>query len=63
MPGVGRRIKELKLPAQALITSIRRGEEVIIAHGDTMLQPGDTIVILTQQETTRAIRQALEGGT
>ena len=63
MPGVGRRIKELKLPAQALITSIRRGEEVIIAHGDTMLQPGDTIVILTQQETTSAIRQTLEGGT
>lgn len=61
MVGVGRRIRDLKLPAQALITSIRRDDEVIIAHGETLLQPGDKMVILTQHETASAVRRAILG--
>jgi CIC family chloride channel protein len=61
MLAVGRRIRELKLPSQALITSIRRGEEVIIAHGETLFQPGDIVVVLTQQGTGDAVRRALVG--
>jgi hypothetical protein len=61
MFGVGRRIRDLDLPAQALITSVRRGKEVIIAHGETFLQPGDIIGVLTQQESADAVRQALAG--
>jgi CIC family chloride channel protein len=59
MIAVGRRIRDLQLPAQALITSIRRDDEVIIAHGETLLQPGDTVVVLTQPKTVDAVRQAL----
>lgn len=61
MRAVGRRIKDLKLPSQALITSIRRDEQVIIAHGETLLQPGDKMIILTQQGTVGAVREAIVG--
>jgi Trk K+ transport system NAD-binding subunit len=63
MSAVGQRIKDLELPAEALLTSVRRGNEVIIAHGDTLLQPGDVVVVLTQQDTAGAVRRALEGET
>jgi CIC family chloride channel protein len=62
MTGVGRRIKDLKLPTRALITSIRRGKEVIIAHGETLLQPGDIVVVLTQQHSADDVRRTLKGG-
>jgi Trk K+ transport system NAD-binding subunit len=62
MVAIGRRIRDLELPAQALITSIRRGGEVIIAHGETVFQPGDTVVVLTQQGTADAVHRTLTGG-
>lgn len=58
---VGRRIKDLDLPAQGLITSIRRDDEVLIPHGETLLQPGDTVVALTRQEASENLYQALQG--
>jgi len=61
MMAVGRCIKDLKLPSQVLITSIRRDDEVIIAHGETLLQPGDKMVLLTQQGTAETVREALIG--
>lgn len=61
MKSVGKHIKELQLPAQTLITSVRRGDEVIIAHGETRLEPGDQLVIMTRSGTGEAIRQALTG--
>ncbi|MCZ7567611.1 MAG: chloride channel protein [Ardenticatenaceae bacterium] len=62
MAAVGRRIKDLALPRQALITSIRREHQVLIPHGETLLQAGDTMVMLTRQDTADAVRQALAGG-
>jgi Trk K+ transport system NAD-binding subunit len=65
MTAAGRRIQELHLPPQALITSVRRADgQVVIAHGETLLQPGDTVVVLTQTEEQDTLRQALigEGG-
>lgn len=58
---VGKHIRDLKLPPEALITSIRRQDRIIIAHGETLLQPDDTVVILTRQGTAQAVRQALAG--
>jgi CIC family chloride channel protein len=39
----GRLVKELDFPESATLVSIRRGHRVIIPHGDTMVQTGDTI--------------------
>ena len=58
---VGRRIRDLPLPPQSLVTSIRRDDEIIIAHGETLLQPGDTVVVLAQRGAEDDLRRALEG--
>lgn len=58
---VGRRIRDLGLPAEALITSVRRGDEVLIPHGETLLQPQDTVVALTRQDTTETLYHTLKG--
>jgi CIC family chloride channel protein len=61
MPGVGRRIKELKLPTHALITSVIREGEIVIAHGDTLLQAGDKVIVITRRGSADAVRNALLG--
>jgi len=63
MPAVGRRIRELPLPEHTLITSVRRGSEVLIAHGETLLQPEDVVVVLTRPETVYAVQQLFMGKT
>lgn len=42
----GKAIKEIDLPTNSLIVLVRRGEQSIIAHGDTVLQEGDHVTII-----------------
>ena len=42
---VGRRIEEIRLPEGATIGAIIRGEEVIIAHHDTLVEAEDHVII------------------
>ena len=42
---VGRRIEELKLPPDTTIGAIVRGDEVIIAHHDTVIQSEDHVIL------------------
>lgn len=61
MAAVGRRIRDLALPEQALVTPIRRDDRVLIAHSETLLQPGDTLVVLAQRGTEDTLRRLLIG--
>jgi len=62
MAAVGQRIRDLHLPPQVLIVSVRRGAEVLMPHGETLLQPGDTVVALTQQHVATELRRMLVSG-
>ena len=42
---VGRRVEEVRLPAGATIDAIVRGEEVIIAHHDTVIETDDHVIL------------------
>ena len=42
---VGRAIEELKLPPGTTIGAIVRGDEVIIAHHDTVIEPEDHVIL------------------
>ncbi len=42
---VGRRLEEVKLPRGTSIAAIVRGEEVIIAHHDTVIEPEDHVIL------------------
>jgi CIC family chloride channel protein len=45
-PAAGRQVRELPLPHDCIIVSIRRGRGLVIPHGDTILQSGDRVTSL-----------------
>ncbi len=61
-PVAGRQIQELDLKADCLVVSIKRGEELLIAHGDTEVLPGDVIVLIARSCDLEYIERCLEGG-
>jgi trk system potassium uptake protein len=42
---IGRRIEQIDLPEGVAIGAIARGEQVIIAHHDTLIEPEDHLII------------------
>lgn len=48
---VGRKIEDLKLPADTTIGAIVRGDEVIIAHHDTVIQSEDHVILFLVDKT------------
>ena len=60
---VGRRIKDIDLPAGTSIGAIVRGEEVIIAHHDTLIEAEDhVILLLTEKHRVREVEQLFQVG-
>ena len=49
---VGRRIDEIDLPKGATIAALVRGDEVIIAHHDTVIQAEDHVIVFVTDKTT-----------
>ena len=46
-PVINKEVKDIELPADSVLVSIVRGEEVIVPKGNTVLKPGDDIIALT----------------
>ena len=46
-PVINKQIQDIQLPADSVLVSIVRGEEVIVPKGTTTLQSGDDIIALT----------------
>jgi putative transport protein len=53
----GRKLRDLDLPGRfgALVTRLKRGDLEFIPHGDTVLQPGDRVRVLTRRENLQAV--------
>ncbi len=53
----GKRLRELDLPRTqgALITRIRRGDSDLLPHGDTVLELGDRVRVVTRRENLDAL--------
>ncbi|MCB8966492.1 MAG: transporter [Ardenticatenaceae bacterium] len=49
---VGRRLSELRLPQEhgAIVTRVRRGDIDLLAHGDTMLELGDRVRVVSRRK-------------
>jgi len=43
---VDKRLKEIVLPKEALVSAIKRDEEVIIPDGNTLLKAGDQVIVI-----------------
>jgi CIC family chloride channel protein len=58
---VGRSLEELSLPPGCLVASIRRGDRVVVPHGDTRLAAGDEIVAVMSHDGEHRLRTCLRG--
>lgn len=56
---VGKAIVQLSLPREVLIILIGRGNEFIVSTGGTVLQAGDTLLMLAEAEAFRQIEASL----
>ena len=55
----GKEIKAVKWPSQCLLVAVKRGEQEIIPKGDTRIQAGDYLVVLTNEDKVSKINDAL----
>jgi trk system potassium uptake protein len=56
---IARPIKELEFPPGALLGAVIRGSEVVIAGGDTVLQPNDEILVVSTPDAVGRVEQLL----
>ncbi len=59
----GRRVEEIELPAGTTIGAVVRGDKVLMAHHDTVLQPEDhVIVFVTDKKTLPKVEKLFQVG-
>ncbi len=56
-PCAGRRIRDVAWPRDCVITTIRRGRQVIIPNGNTVLQAGDVVVAVAEGQAREDFRR------
>ena len=55
----GKMVKEMDWPPRCLLVSIKRGAEEIIPKGDTVIYPGDYLIVLANEDEAAEIREGL----
>jgi trk system potassium uptake protein TrkA len=51
-PGIGIPLRELALKENLIVCGINRGRKFILPNGDTTIQPGDRVVVVSQAKLT-----------
>ena len=60
---VGRRLEEIKLPQGCAIGAIVRGEDVLIAHGEVMIESEDHVILfIVDKRKTREVEKLFQVG-
>lgn len=54
----GKEVKAVKWPSYCLLVAVKRGDQEIIPKGDTTIQSGDYIVVLTNEDRVSKINDA-----
>jgi CIC family chloride channel protein len=57
-PVAGMQVREIPLPEDCLLTTARRGNKVILLHGNTTIRVGDRVVALTEPDCVEQLREA-----
>ncbi len=55
-------IVDLTLPEQSIVVTVGRGDEVTVARGNTVVRPGDRIVVAAMVDTTGDVYRAFGVG-
>ncbi|HEX4873165.1 MAG TPA: Trk system potassium transporter TrkA [Nevskiaceae bacterium] len=60
---VGRRLEEIKLPTGCTVGAIVRGEQVLIAHHDVVIEPEDHLILfIVNKKNTRDVEKLFQVG-
>lgn len=59
-PAVGRSIMELNLPPGALVVLVNRNDDTIVPNGATVLQAGDAVLVLVENDALPEVRRLVE---
>lgn len=60
-PAAHRQLKDLVLPEDCVVVSIRRAHRLVIPRGHTELLPGDCIIVLAKDESLHQLHAAFQG--
>jgi CIC family chloride channel protein len=60
-PAAGSRVREITWPKRTILTSVRRGGTLVMPTGDTVIEPGDEVTVLTDRQTVDDVRELLTG--
>ena len=60
-PAKNRQVRELGFPENAVAVAILRDSTVIVPHGNTVIQAGDSMLFVTRPELELNIKQILVG--
>ncbi|MDR2351569.1 MAG: Trk system potassium transporter TrkA [Deltaproteobacteria bacterium] len=55
----GKLILEAKFPSGSIVAALSRGEEVLIPRGNTVIQPGDVLAVVTRSELIQQLEKVL----
>ena len=59
-PIIGRPLKEINLKKNTIIACVSRGRQVIIPDGNTEIQPGDSVIVITAGHKVKSLGDSLE---
>jgi CIC family chloride channel protein len=51
------RVSVVAWPRECVLASVRRGRQVLIPHGDTLLRPGDVLVVLAEDAARAEVQR------
>ena len=55
--GAGKAVRELSIPETSVLVAITRGSDVIIPRGDTVVEGGDTVLVLASSDSKMVINR------
>jgi len=61
-PAVGKQVVDLGLPRGALIILMQKGDERFVPGGSTVIEAGDTLLLLTTDDLVETVRARLLSG-
>jgi len=53
----GKPVKALSWPHESILVTLRRGRQVMIPHGDTVLKASDVLVVAAEGDALETLRQ------
>lgn len=61
-PALGRPLRALGIPDDCILTLVvRGGSQAIVPYGDTVLQAGDQVIVVTSEKSAETIRRIVYG--